>query len=581
MKTLHLNHIKAQVLEAVWAAGFELSLDQLQLEKTKTLEHGHFSTNVAMMLAGKSKQNPRELAQKILNELKGEWLKCSEIAGPGFINLFIEQKFYTKELQDLIQNLDEYIADTIHSEFPRTVVTDTSHPNIAKPMGVHHLLSTLIGDSIKHIYRRAGWKVIGDNFIGDLGTQFGKLMHAIKLWGVVEEIEKDPITELQKLYVRFHEEAEDEAHPEKKEEFEAAGRAEYLKLEQGDADARAMWMKIREWSLAEIQVIYDRLEVVFDVMNGESFYEDKMQLILQTGQKKGLIVEGERGALIVPSDDPDGTPVIVQKSDGATLYSTRDLARTKYWEDTWHPDVMVVVTDSAQKFHFEQVFFAAKKLGLTDAKNVNVNTGRMQFKNMKMSTRKGNILLLNEVLDESISQALSRIEERGGGYLNSQEKESLAKVMGLNSVKYSVLSPNRMTNIIFTWDKVLSFEGNSAPYLMYTLARAKSVLRKAQIDSSELSSFELDLGMDLEKELAIQMILYPEVISRAAEEFKPNLVANYLYELASTFNSFYNGSSILKADEMTKHSRLLLTAGVIRVMEDVFELLGMSTVERM
>jgi len=580
MKTLHLNYIKAEILKAIQSAGFEVSFDQLQLDKTKTLAHGHFSTNVAMMLAGQLKQNPREVAQKILDELKGEWLERSEIAGPGFINLFIEQKFYTEEIHSLIQNLDIFVADSIHLDSTKTMVADTSHPNIAKPMGVHHLLSTLIGDSIKRIYRRMGWKVIGDNFIGDLGTQFGKLMYAIELWGAIEEIEKDPITELQKLYVRFHEEAEDESHPEKKEEFEAAGRAAYLKLEQGDEEARKMWMKIRAWSLAEIQVIYDRLQVEFEVMNGESFYEDKMQPILKEGQEKGVIVEGERGALIVPSDDLEGTPVIVQKSDGATLYSTRDLARTKYWEDTWHPDLMVMVTDSAQKFHFEQVFFAAKKLGLTQAKNVNVNTGRMQFKDMKMSTRKGNIVLLNEVLDESMAQALARIEERGGD-LNSQEKESLARVMGLNSVKYSVLSPNRMTNIIFTWDKVLSFEGNSAPYLMYTVARSKSVLRKAEIDPLELSSFELDLALDLEKQLVIDLMLYPEVISRAAEEFKPNLVANYMYELASTFNSFYNGNSILKADESIKKSRLLLTAAVIRVMEDAFELLGMEVVERM
>ncbi len=579
MKPQHLNFIKAEILKAVQTAGFEFEADQLHLEKTKTLEHGHFSTNAAMVLAGQHKQNPREVAQKVIEKLEAEWLEKLEIAGPGFINLFIEQKFYTKELSQMTQNLDSYFEESISLNASKTMVIDTSHPNIAKPMGVHHLLSTIIGDSIKNIYRKLGWTVVGDNFLGDMGTQFGKLMHAIKLWGDVEAIEKDPITELQKLYVRFHDEAED---PDKKEALESAGRAEYKRFEEGDEEARKMHAKIKAWSLQEIQPIYDRLGVTFDVMNGESFYEDMMQPILDQGQKDGVIVEGEKGALIIPVDDPEATPVLVQKSDGATLYSTRDLARTKYWEDTWHPDLMVIVTDIAQKFHFEQVFYAAEKLGLTSAKNVNVNTGRMQFKDVKMSTRKGNIILLNEVLDEAVAQALARIEGRGGDTLSDNEKKSLATIMGINSVKYAVLSPNRSTNIIFTWDKVLNFDGNSAPYLMYTVARAKSVLRKAGLSDSELATFELNLTLDLEKELVIQLMLYPEVIQRAADEFKPNLVANYLYELASTFNSFYNGNPILKADsESVKRSRLLLTAAVIRVMEDGFALLGMEPVERM
>lgn len=579
MKKHNLNLIKTLILETARKAGFEIGEGELHLEKTKTLEHGHFSTNVAMLLAGKFKKNPREVAEVIVKNLDSEWIERTEIAGPGFINLWIEQKFYTKEAQALIQNFDNYLLNSLNFEGHKTMLIDYSHPNIAKPMGVHHLLSTIIGDSIKKIYKRYGYTVIADNFIGDLGTQFGKLLHAIKKWGNVEVIEKDPIHELQKLYVKFHQEEELESEDNKI--LEEEGRAEYRKIEEGDEEARAWWEKIRAWSLLEIQPIYDRLEIEFDQMNGESFYEDKMQAILETGKEGGVIIEGEKGSWIIPSDQPDGTPVLLRKSDGTTLYATRDLARIKYWEETWHPELMLTVVDAAQSFHFQQVFFAAEKLRLTKAKNVHVDFGRMQFKDGQMSTRKGNILLLTQVLDEAQERALKLVEEKGIE-LSEKEKTDLAQLMGVNSIKYNILSQNRSTNITFDWDKMLSFEGNSAPYLMYTVARAKSVLRKAKIEKSFLHKFDLALGLDVEKKVMIQALMYPDALRRSTEDFKPNHIANYLYELASDFNSFYNGTSILQAEtESLKNSRLLLTATVIKIMEDGFKLLGMKVAERM
>ena len=574
---MHLNLIKSLISDAVQAAGFELNEEEIRLDQTKTLEHGHFSTNVAMILAGKLKQAPRQVAEGIVNYLESEWIKKAEIAGPGFINLWIEQKFYTDEAASILKNLDAMLKDAFEASSQKTLVMDYSHPNIAKPMGVHHLLSTIIGDSIKKIYQRYGWKVVADNFIGDMGTQFGKLMYAIKEWGVMEAIEKDPIRELQKLYVRFHQEAEDSAQ---QEALEDAGRLEYLKFEQGEPEARKLWEKIRAWSLQEIQPIYDRLGVEFDVVHGESFYEDKMQPILEEGIEEGVIVEGEGGALIIPSDDPEGTPALLKKSDGATLYATRDLARIKYWEETWHPQLMMVVVDQAQSFHFEQVFFAAQKLKLTEARNVHVDFGRMQFKDGKMSTRKGNIILLTEVLDEAEERAKALVAEKGMD-LSEEEAEILAKDMGINSIKYNILSQNRTTNITFDWDKMLSFEGNSAPYLMYTIARAKSILRKAEVTTEACQKFTFAPELDVEMQLMIQLLMYPDAIRRAAEDFKPNHIANYLYQLASDFNSFYNGNSILKADETLRNSRLLMTAAVIRVMEDGFGLLGMRSLERM
>ena len=571
MEKRNLNFLKELLFKAVKAAGFEVDSRDLNLEQAKMLKHGHFSTNIAMTLAGELKRNPRDVAQSLIAEIHSEFIEKAEIAGPGFINLWIEQKFYTKETQALVQNFDQYLTDSLGFGKSRTMIIDYSHPNIAKPMGAHHLLSTVIGDSIKKIYRRSGWNVIADNFIGDMGTQFGKLMHAIKTWGKVDDIEKNPIQVLHKLYIQFHDEAEED------DKLDDQGRAEYKKFEEGDVYSRQMWEKIRKWSLQEIQPIYDQLEVEFDFMNGESFYEDKMQSILDQGRGQGIIVDGEKGAWIIPSDEPDGTPVLVRKSDGATIYATRDLARTKYWEETWHPDLMVIVTDMAQAFHFKQVFFAVQKLDLTRARNVNVNFGRM----LGMSTRKGKVVLLNEVLEEALIRARELVEKKAQD-LSESEKLDLAKAMSINSIKYNILSQNRTTDLQFDWDKMLSFEGNSAPYLMYTVARAKSIMRKADLNLSELVHFDLKLELEIEMKVMIGILMYPESLRRATEDFKPNHLANYLYELASDFNSLYNGNPILKAEsESLKNSRLLLTAAVIRVMDDGFKLLGMKVSERM
>lgn len=575
MKKSNLHIIKEAIFEAVKKAGFDVEIDQINLEKTKDSGHGDFATNVAMMLARNAGKNPREVGEAVIQNLEEGLFEKIEVAGPGFINVWLEQKFYTDEGREWLDDFDKYLKTSFGLSEKKTMVIDYSHPNIAKPMGVHHLLSTIIGDSVKKTYQRYGWKVVADNFVGDMGTQFGKLIHAIKKWGDLDEIEKNPIPTLQKLYVQFHMEADKDV------ELDDEGRAEYRKFEEGDKESRALWKKIVKWSLKDIQQIYDRLDVHFDYMNGESFYEDKMAAILNEGRKKGIIVDGEKGAWIIKPDDAEDTPVLVRKSDGATLYSTRDLARIKYWEETWSPDLMVNVVDIAQSFYFQQLFFAQRKLELTSARNEHVAFGRMQFKDMQMSTRKGNILLLTDLLDEAERRALALAEEKGVD-LNEAEKKELARIMGIGSVKYNILHQSRTTNIIFDWDRMLTFEGNSAPYLMYTVARAKSVLRKAGLKAKDCHKYDLILGPDTERKLMVHMMTYPEAVRRAAEEFKPNLIANFLYELAQDFNSFYNGNSILQAEsEGLKKSRLMLTALVTLVMEDGFKLLGLPVPEKM
>lgn len=575
MKKRNLAIIKAALLEAVSKAGFEVSSDQLHLEKTRHPDHGDFSSNVAMMLSGQAGRRPHEVAELIIAELGKGLFEKAEVAGPGFINLWIEQKFYTKEFQALLDDFDDYLDGAFFHSEKKTMVIDYSHPNIAKPMGVHHLLSTVIGDSIKKLYVRYGWKVIADNFIGDMGTQFGKLMAAIKKWGDLDEIEKDPIPKLLELYVQFHIEADKDV------ELDDEGRAEYLKFEEGDEASRKLWKKIVRWSLMDMQQVYDRLGVGFDYMNGESFYEDKMEAVLDEGRKKGLIVDGEKGAWIIMPDAPQDVPVLVRKSDGATLYATRDLARIQYWEKEWSPDLMVNVVDMAQAFYFKQLFFAQRKLGLTSARNEHVSFGRMQFADGSMSTRKGNILLLTDVMDEAQQRALKLVREKGVD-LDEREQAELARIMGIGSIKYNILHQSRTTNITFDWDRMLSFEGNSAPYLMYTLTRARSVLRKAGMDVHDARKSELKAELDIEKKLLIQLMMYPDTIQRACEEFKPNHVANYLYELAQDFNSFYNSHSILQAQSKDlRESRLMITALVVRMMEDGFRLLGLEIPEKM
>ncbi|MBU0578035.1 arginine--tRNA ligase [Patescibacteria group bacterium] len=575
MSKKNLIIIQDVLLKAIKKAGFDVKIGDIHIDKTKMIEHGHFASNVAMFLAGKTGKRPREVAEKVIESLDQSIFEKVTVAGPGFINFWLEQKCYTTECQFLADDLNDYLYGSLGGPSKKTMVIDTSHPNVAKPMGVHHLLSTIIGDSIKKIYKRAGYEVINDNYLGDWGTQFGKLIYAIRTWGVMSAIEKNPIPELLNLYVKFHDEAE------KDPGLDDFGRLEFKKLEEGDRENRKLWKFIVEKSMDEFNRIYKRLNVEFDVINGESFYEDKMPAILKYGRDEKIFVDGEKGAWIVMPKDPNDPPAVIKKADGATLYITRDLARIQYWEKTWSPDLMVNVVDVAQEFYFNQLFDVADRLKLTGAQNVHVKFGRMQFKDARMSTRKGNIILLEELLDEAEERAYKLAQEKGLN-LSDDEVKELSRIMGIGAVKYNILSQSRTTNITFDWDRMLTFEGNSVPYLMYTVTRAKSVLHKSGFDMKDISRFDLEAATEAETKILIQLMMYPDTLNRAAEEFKPNHIANYLYQLSQEFNTFYNGNPILKAEsEDLKKSRLLMTACVIRIMDDGFSLLGISVPDRM
>lgn len=566
--------IRALVAEIV-SKKFPGESVEIKIEYPTEAMHGDYAINIAFALGKKFKRSPNDIAEELAKAIdRPNWISKIEVAGAGFLNFFLAEDFLTEFLDEVKNAGDDFGASEIAKG--KTVVTDTSHPNVAKPMGAHHLLSTIIGNALNRIFAAVGYRVIRDNYIGDWGTQFGKLIWAIKKWGHESEIKKNPIPELLKLYVRFHEEAEKTAG------LDDEGREEFLMLESGDPENRRLWKWIVDLSLKEFKKIWDRLDVGFDYIHGESFYEDKMKEIIDLGVKKGVFMTGEGGALIAELEDKKMPPCLIRKSDGATLYATRDLARTKYWEDTWHPDLMVIVADSAQNLHFRQFFEVASRLDITDAQNIHIVFGRMRFPEKRMSTRKGNIVLLEDLLDEAEEGAYKIVCEKNPE-LPEAKKREVARQVGIGAVKYAVLSQNRLTDITFTWDRMLSLEGNSAPYVQYASARARAILRKCARPAGAGTPKSKVYILREKEEVAVARLLpkFPEVVAHAAEEFKPNLIANYLYELASRFNTFYAALPVLQAEPAVQEIRLQLVEATALVIKNGLSLLGIEAPEEM
>ncbi len=624
-----------KVLEKAVKKSTGHSPTDLQISEPLEKTFGDFSTNVALLLAKPLKKNPRELAEAIIKALpKGKLIEKTEIAGPGFINFWLKDEVFFKAFEKLYKKIEQKKFGKLKIGKGKVAITDTSNPNVAKPMGVHHLLATVIGQVVNHLLKTSGYKLIKDNYLGDWGTQFGKLIVAIRKWGNMDTIKKDPIPELLKLYVQFHNEAE--KHP----ELEDEGRREFKKLEDGDPENRKMWEWIRKISLSAFNVIWKRLGVSFDMIHGEGYYENKMPSVLKEGIEKGIMVPGEKGSLIIPMNDPKADarqavrsepatgevaehserkiskgnssprraqsllqipPCIVRKSDGATTYATRDLARIKDWKETYHADIGVVLCDIAQKLHHDQVNEAADKLGWNTTESVRVHFGRMSFPEGAMSTRKGNVVMLEDVLDEGEKRALEKIEEHKSE-LPPEEKKELARKMGIGAIKYNILSQNRFKNYTFDWDQMLSFEGNAAPYLQYAYTRTQSIHRKSSPlppvrRSSESEGGRGDRGGSWrltkevvggkvleteEKSLIKKLLNYEATIEQSLKQYKPNLLCTYLFELAQSFSHFYNNLRVLDAETEEKKSlRLSLVVTTGYVLKHGLNLLGIEVPERM
>ena len=580
MNTFMLKEEVKKLIDAAIKKCFPGAAVLAKVEYPATPGHGDYASACALELAKKEGANPREVAEKIVAALKTpDWISKVEIAGPGFINFFIAPKFLTEFVCEIDKAGEKFGSG--QDGKGKTIVIDFSQPNIAKPLGIHHLLSTIIGQSLYNLYKFLGYKCVGVNHIGDWGTQFGKLTYAYRKWGDRAAVEKNPIAELLKLYVKFHEEVEKDAS------LEDRGREEFRKLEKGDEENKKLWEWFCRVSMEEVQKTYDYLGGIhFDHTQGESFYEDKMEEILELGKLKKVFVKGEEGSLIVKFPGDKYPPYLVQKSDGATLYSTRDLAAVNYRTKTWHPEKILYVVDVAQSLHFQQLFETAKILGLSKTQLIHVIFGRMQFKDKKMSTRKGNIVLLDEVLKESVAKALKIVEEKNPDLKN---KESVAHAVGVGAAKYTVLSQNRTTNIVFDWEKMLTLSGNSAPYLQYVYARAKSILRKNSKFKIQNPKHKPEAQNSKKyilkepQELALARLLpkFPEILRHAAGEYKPNMIAGYLFEVASAFNGFYNSVPVLQGAESEQAGRLALVEATTIVLKNGLNLLGIETPEEM
>ena len=570
-KNLYKVRIKELLEDAVKKA-FPKTDCEVSIEYPAIAEHGDYSCNIALNLTKALKKSPQEIAQKIVAEILGNSIIDKvEIAGPGFINIFLSDRVLNDEIQEIVKEKDSYAEMAVGEQ--QSVIVEYSQPNIAKPLGVHHLLSTIIGQSIYNIFKKLGFEAISINHTGDWGTQFGKLIYAYRQWGNKETVEKDPINELLKLYVKFHDEAEKDLSLEDK------GREEFKKFEEGDQENHKLWEWFVDESLKEINKTYDLLGGIhFDHMHPESFYADKMQAILEKGKEMKIFTEGEEGALVAKFDDPNIPTLPVIKKDGSTLYITRDFAALNYRLKTFNPVRILYVVDIAQTLHFKQLFAVAKKFGWEIEKAFHVWFGRMHLKDGSASTRKGNVVLLDEVLKEAISRAAKVIEEKSH---DLKDKDKVARIIGIGAVKYSVLSQNRTSDITFDWDRMLSLDGNSAPYLQYSYARAKSILRKA----SEKQEGTINESEECEKKIKALIRMFPkfkEQIASAAKEYKPNIISNYLYELAQSFNSFYNTVPVLKAEkESDKEKRLEIVEAAAQVLKNGLALLGVEVVEEM
>ena len=577
--------IRDQVIKALQKATGEKGL---RLEIPEVREHGDYSSNIALVLAKKRKKRPRDLANEIIKKLKkdrelAKIVSKIEVAGPGFINFWLSKETILDELRKVLKLGEKYGSSNLGKN--KTVVIDYSSPNIAKRFGIGHMRSTIIGQALYNLYSFLGYKVIGDNHLGDWGTQFGALLAQIRNSNI--EIRNLDIEKLEKLYVEFNKKAQD--NPKLWDE----ARAWFKKLEDGDKGARKIWKQIVEISKKEFERIYDLLGIKIDKSFGESFYEDKMKAIVDELCQKGLSKKS-KGAEIVEFDDLP--PAMLIKSDYATTYYTRDLATVKFRVEKFKPDIIIYEVGSEQKLHFKQVFATAGLMGwLKTTKLVHVAHGLIRFKEGKMSTRRGQSVMLEDILDESIKRAKKIIEksEMSRG-LPKKEKDAVAKTVGIGAIKYFDLSHHYSSDIIFDWEKMFVLEGNSAPYLQYTHVRTQSVLRKAngkwKVESGKLNSQFSNFNFQFNKEeLAVlrSLVHFPEVIEDCARAYSPNLLCNYLFGLAQKYNTFYNQHRILPSQitnhksQITSEFRLALTSATGQTLKNGLKLLGIETPRKM
>lgn len=548
-----------------------LTIDEIYslLEKPKHKEHGDLAFP-SFQLAKVFRKNPAAIASDIANDFSSEIVEKVETVGP-YLNFYLDKgKVSAEVLQDILSNKGNYGQSTKGEG--KNIPIDMSSPNIAKPMSMGHLRSTVIGNALANIVEKLGFEPVRINHLGDWGTQFGRLITAYKMWGDEETVRANPIAELNELYIRFHEELNE------KPELEDVGREWFKKLEDGDEEAVELWRWFREESLNEFNKVYDRLGVTFDSYNGESFYNDKMAEIVEILEEKELLVE-DQGAQVVRLDDVDLQPALIKKQDGATLYITRDLAAALFRQRNYDFEQSLYVVGQDQIYHFTQLKAVLNKMGYAWEEDIHhVSFGLISIDGEKMSTRRGKVVLLEDVLDEAVLRASKQINEKNPGLEN---KEEVAEQVGVGAVIFHDLQHDRRNDFNFNLDEIVQFEGETGPYVQYTRARALSILKKAGINTEDFdlkSAYSLTDGYSWAVIKLIQS--FEDILDRAHREFEPSIIAKHALSLAQAFNRFYANVRVLD-DNPERESRLALVYAVALMLEEDLRLLGVKAPDQM
>ncbi|WP_368646325.1 arginine--tRNA ligase [Alkalibacterium putridalgicola] len=561
------KQIIAEAIHEQLHENLELNEIKNLLEKPKHTDHGDVAFPT-FQLAKLFRKNPAQIAQEVGESISSPLIDRKQIVGP-YINFFLKKETVSSAvLKEVVAEKNNFGNLKIGNG--GNVPIDMSSPNIAKPMSMGHLRSTVIGNSLANIFEKVDYTPIRINHLGDWGTQFGKLITAYKKWGSEEDVRKDPIKELLRLYVKFHTVAEDDPS------LEDEGRLWFRKLEDGNPEAVELWTWFREESLNEFNKVYDRLNITFDSTNGEAFYNDKMEEVVNILDDKHLL-SADQGAHIVDLEKYDLNPALIMKSDGATLYMTRDLAAALYRKNTYDFAQALYVVGQEQSNHFKQLKAVLKEADFEWSDDIHhIPFGLITKDGKKLSTRKGKVVLLEEVLNEASSLALKQIEEKNPELPN---KETVAEQVGVGAVVFHDLKNDRLNNFDFTIEEVVQFEGETGPYVQYTRARAMSILNKAGVSDFDASN---DFGLSDEYSWEVIKLLqeYPHTVKRAFDNYEPSIIAKHAIHLAQSFNRFYANVRVLDEHE-EKDARLALVFAVTEVLKEDLRILGVEAPNEM
>ena len=527
-------------------------------------------------LAKELHKAPPMIASELKEKLNSDLFAKVENVN-AYVNMFINKESFAKLTLEAVINAEDKYGNTNVGE-GKKVIVEYSSPNIAKPFHIGHIRSTVIGNSIYKIYDALGYDVIRINHLGDYGTQFGKMIVAYRKWGKEEDVKNEPIKSLLSYYVKFHQEAD------KDPSLEDEARETFVKLERGDKEEVELWQWFRSESLKEFTRVYDMLGITFDSYNGESFYSDKMPAVLDELKSKGLLKESQ-GAQIVDLEEYGMTPALITKSDGSSLYITRDLAAAFYRKKTYDFEKCIYVVASQQNLHFQQWFKVLELMGYDWYKNcVHIPFGLVSMEDGTMSTREGRVIFLEDVLKKAVEKTKEIILEKN---VNTENVDETAAMVGIGAVMFNELANNRIKDYVFKWDKVLNFDGETGPYVQYTHARAASVLRNAEFN---FASAKKDALKDLDcsfitSESAYELIKllyrFPEAVVKAGEEYEPSVVTRHIIDVAQAFNKFYHDEHIIVEDEKEKQAKLLLTWAAKQTLKNGLDLLGIKAPEKM